>query len=168
MVSWGEFEEAAAPLAAIARRRFEEAGLVLLGTLRRGGTPRISPVEPLLFDGRLYLGMMWRSMKALDLRRDPRCVVHSIVTSTEATEGDVKVYGRAVEVDDDVERDGYGEALFARIGWRPTGDFHLFAVDIEEVGFFRVDQEEGGGVHRTWHWRRGQELGDLARRPGTA
>jgi hypothetical protein len=168
MVSWGAFEEAAPPLAAIARQRFEDAGLILLGTLRRSGGPRISPVEPLLLDGRLYLGMMWRSMKALDLRRDPRCVVHSIVTSAEATEGDVKVYGRAVEVDDPGERRRYGDALFARIGWRPSGDFHLFVVDVEEVGFFRVDKEDAGGVHRTWHWRAGQVLGELARRPGTA
>ena len=82
-------------------------------------------------------------MKALDLRRDPRCVVHSIVTGTAGTEGDVKVYGRAVEITgadpDERRRDRYGAALFARIGWRPTGDFHLFVVDIDEVGYFRVE-----------------------------
>ncbi|HEY7946266.1 MAG TPA: pyridoxamine 5'-phosphate oxidase family protein, partial [Acidimicrobiales bacterium] len=83
MVTWGQFEIAAGPLAAVARERFEGAGLVLVGTLRRRGWPRISPVEPLLLDGRLYLGMMWRSMKALDLERDPRCVVHSVVTNSD-------------------------------------------------------------------------------------
>jgi hypothetical protein len=43
--------------------------------------------------------MMWQSRKALDLLRDPRCVVHSTVTDRAGTEGDVKVYGRAVPVD---------------------------------------------------------------------
>jgi hypothetical protein len=163
MVSWGEFEAEAGPLAALARGRFEGAGLVLVGTLRRQGWPRISPVEPLLLDGRLYLGMMWRSMKALDLRRDPRCVVHSIVAGTEGTEGDVKVYGRGLESTDPDERRRYGDGLFARIGWRPPGDFHLFVVDIEEVGYFRVE----GAMHRVWHWRPGQALGQLESRPGS-
>ncbi len=164
MVTWAEFEAGAGPLAAIARERFEDAGLVLVGTLRRDGGPRISPVEPLLHDGRLYLGMMWRSMKALDLRRDPRCVLHSVVTGTEGTEGDVKVYGRAVETTDPDERDRYGAALFARIGWRPPGDFHLFLVEVEEVGYVRVE----GSAHRVWHWRPGQVLGELETRPGVS
>lgn len=169
MVTWGAFEEAAPPLAAIARARFEDPGLVLVGTLRRGGWPRISPVEPLILDGRLYLGMMWRSMKALDLRRDPRCVVHSVVSAggggevTEGSAGDVKVYGRGLETTDADELDRYGEALFARIGWRPAGEFHLFAVDIDEVGYFRVE----GTMHRVWHWRPGEILGPLETRPGT-
>jgi hypothetical protein len=163
MVTWGRFESDAGPLADMARARFEDDGLILLGTLRRGGGPRISPVEPLILDGSLYLGMMWRSMKALDLRRDERCVVHSIVTTTTGAEGDVKVYGRAVEITDDAERDRYGAALLAKIGWRPEGDFHLFALDIDEVGYFRVE----GTVHRVWHWRPGEILGQLETRPGT-
>lgn len=124
---------------------------------------RISPVEPLIVGRQLYLGMMWRSLKALDLQRDPRCVVHSLVTSNDGTEGDVKVYGRAVEIADPDERHRYGVALEAAIGWRPTGDFHLFTVDIDEIGYIRVD----GAVHRVWHWRPGQTLGPLRSRPGT-
>jgi hypothetical protein len=164
VVTWGEFEEAAGPLAAVARERFEGAGLVLVGTLRRGGWPRISPVEPLVLEGRLYLGMMWRSVKALDLQRDPRCVVHSVVSGKDGSDGDVKVYGRAVEISDGDERDRYGAGLFALIGWRPSGDFHLFAVDIEEVGYVRVE----GAMHRVWHWRPGEVLGPLESRPGSA
>jgi hypothetical protein len=164
MVTWGAFETEAGPLASVARERFEAAGLILLGTLRRQGGPRISPVEPLILGGRLYLGMMWRSMKALDLLRDGRCVVHSLVTGKEGSEGDVKVYGRATEILDPDERDRYGVALFALIGWRPTGDFHLFTLDIDEVGYFRVE----GNAHRVWHWRPGEVLGPLETRPGTS
>jgi len=163
VTTWGQFEADARPLAALARDRFDGAGLILLGTLRSGGGPRISPVEPLVFEDRLYLGMIWQSKKALDLQRDPRCVVHSIVTQTDGTDGDVKVYGRAVEISDPDERDRYGHALLARIGWRPSGDFHLFAVDIDEVGYIRVE----GSSHRVWHWRPGEVLGPLETRPGT-
>ena len=124
-------------------------GLVLVGTLRRNGWPRISPVEPLITGGSLYLGMMWQSQKALDLLADPRCVVHSVVTDKGGTEGDVKVYGRAVDIVDPDERERYGVALHDRIGWRPDEEFHLFAVDIDEVGFFQVVD----GEHEVHHWQ---------------
>ena len=148
MAGWSAFREGDPSFAELAERRFDRGGLVLVGTLRANGWPRISPVEPLIVDGGLYLGMMWQSRKALDLLRDPRCVVHSTVTDRAGTEGDVKVYGRAVPVDDAGTRERYCRALEARIGWRPEGDFHLFAVDITEVGYFVVAGE--GHVTRTW------------------
>ena len=161
-MTWDQFESQAGPLATIARSRFDETGLILLGSLRRDGGPRISPVEPLILDGTLYLGMIWRSKKALDLQRDPRCVIHSIVTRSDGTEGDIKVYGRALEMSGPEERERYCAALFDRIGWRPPGEFHLFTVLIEEVGYIRVE----GSVHRVWHWRPGQTLGELETHPG--
>ncbi len=148
MATWQEFREADRPFAELAEARIDGEGLVLVGTLRRNGWPRISPVEPLIVEGVLYLGMMWQSRKALDLLRDPRCVVHSVVRDKAGTEGDVKVYGRAVDVADADERQRYGRALEARIGWRPEGDYHLFAVDITEVGYFVVAGE--GHNTRTW------------------
>ena len=121
MVTWAAFQEQAGALGAFAGERVEGPGLVLVATLRRDGWPRISPVEPLLFDGRLYLGMMWRSTKALDLLRDPRVLVHSVVSRKDGSEGDVKVYGRALEVRDPDERERYCVALQEKIGWRPEG-----------------------------------------------
>ena len=96
--TWQEFAAQAPELAALGEAQFARTGLALVGTRRRDGWPRISPVEPFIVDGQLYLGMMWRSVKALDLLRDPRCVVHSTVSDREGTEGEFKVYGRAVEV----------------------------------------------------------------------
>jgi hypothetical protein len=149
MVTWGEFRGGDPVFAGRCEERVDGVGLVLVGTLRRNGWPRISPVEPLITDGSLYLGMMWQSKKALDLLADPRCVVHSTVTDKSGTEGDVKVYGRAVDIVDPDERERYGVALHDRIGWRPAGDFHLFAVDIDEVGFFQVVDD--GHEVRHWH-----------------
>ena len=81
-MTWAEFKAVAPELAAMGEAKFEETGLVLVGTLRKNGWPRISPVEPLIVEGRLYLGMMWRSRKALDLLRDPRCSIHSTVSKS--------------------------------------------------------------------------------------
>ena len=49
------------------------------------------------------------------------------MTDKGGSEGDVKLYGHAVDVDDPAERERYGAALQARIGWRPEGDYHLFS-----------------------------------------
>ncbi len=122
----------------------ERAGVVLLGTVRRDGAPRISPVEPLFADGELYLGMMPRSHKVADLRRDPRVSLHSPVADRTATE-ELKLHGRVREVLDEGERKAYCEGLFAKIGWSPESmDFALFALEIETAAHF--SQAEGNRV----------------------
>jgi len=132
---WDEFAREAPDLAKLGAERFEKAGLSLVGTLRADGSPRISPVEPQFADGELMLGMMWQSRKALDLLRDPRLVVHSVVSDREGTEGDFKIYGRALDVSEPERRSSYADALEARIDWRPPEPYHLFAVDIETAAF---------------------------------
>jgi hypothetical protein len=39
--------------------------------------------------------MLWQSKKATDLRRDPRILVHSVVTSRDGGEGEFKIRGTA-------------------------------------------------------------------------
>lgn len=58
VVNWAGFRKAAPKLAAAAQELFHKSGVVLLGTVRKNGSPRISPVEFLLLDGEIYLGMM--------------------------------------------------------------------------------------------------------------
>ena len=132
---WKEFVRAVPDLAKLGAERFEKTGLSLVGTLRADGSPRISAVEPTIVDGDLMLGMMWQSRKALDLLRDSRVVVHSVVCDREGTEGDFKLYGRTVDVSEPERRVRYADALEARIDWRPSEPYHLFAVDIESAGF---------------------------------
>ena len=79
---------------------------------------------------------------------DARCVVHTTVRSRDGSDGDVKAYGRAVEVTDPDERERYGVALDALIGWRPDGPFHLFTLDLTEVGYFA--SVDGAHDVRTW------------------
>jgi Pyridoxamine 5'-phosphate oxidase len=50
----------------------ERFGFVYLGTVRRDGAPRISPVEAHIVDGHLMLVMVAVSQTLRDLARDPR------------------------------------------------------------------------------------------------
>jgi hypothetical protein len=142
---WEEFAERCPELARLGEERLRARELCLVGTLRRGGYPRISPVEPDFVDGELMLGMMWRSPKALDLRRDPRCVVHSVVSDREGTEGDFKLYGRGVDVQEPDRRTRYRETVKARLDWAPDEpNYHLFAIDVESAGFVIFGGERYG------------------------
>lgn len=135
-MSWDAFESACPELATLARTRFEHDELVMLGTIRSDGSPRISPCEVDFAEGHLFLGMMWRSKKALDLRRDPRCVVHSVTCDRMGTNGDLKLYGRMANVQDPGLREAYRRTIKARIDWEPDEpEFHLFSLDVETAGF---------------------------------
>ena len=149
-MTWEEFKTAAPQLAALGEERFEATGLVLVGTLRKNGWPRISPVEPLFADGQLYLGMMWQSRKALDLKRDSRCTVHNTVANRDASEGEFKVYGRAVEVTDLEARRRYCDALYEKIGFNPDErEYHLFSIDVESAAFAVLEDDETW-VRKAW------------------
>ena len=152
-MKWSEFAATSPKLAALGEERMDEHGLILLGSLRRDGSPRISPVEPVLVDGELELGMIWQSKKALDLLRDPRCQVHTVITDRNGTEGEFKLWGRARDLGL-AERERYGLALHAKIGWRPKEPFHAFAIDVESAAYRRFDQ--GERVHALV-WKAGGE-----------
>jgi hypothetical protein len=142
-VRWTEFEAAQPKLARLGRDRLIRPGVVLVGTTRRDGTPRISPVEPLLLAGDLWLGMLWGSHKAADLVRDPRVLVHNIVTSPDGgVDGEFKLRGRGRDQPDVQPR--YAEAAAEQLGWRPVvGRFHLFSVDIASVAYLAYDHQTG-------------------------
>jgi hypothetical protein len=142
---WDEFAALCPELAQLGEERLRTRELCLVGTLRRNGWPRISPVEPDFAVGELMLGMMWRSPKAFDLLRDPRLVVHSVVSSRMGTDGDFKLYGRAVDVHEPERREAYRAAIKARLDWAPDEPhYHLFAVDIESAGFVIFGDERYG------------------------
>jgi hypothetical protein len=158
-VRWDAFEDACPEIAAVARERFTADEVVMLGTIRADGTPRLSPNELDLVEGRLCCGMMWRSRKALDLRRDPRLVVHSVPIGRMNPGGDIKLRGRAVDERDPELRAAYRKAIFDRIGWSPDEpEFHLYSLDVEEAVLIRFGEreillrwDEQGGFRRLRH-----------------
>jgi hypothetical protein len=150
---WEEFAAACPELASLGEERLRARELCLLGTLRKNGYPRISPVEPEFVDGDLMLGMMWQSPKALDLLRDPRCVVHSVVSNREGTEGDFKLYAEAHDVQEPASRQRYRETIKARIDWEPEEpNYHLFALDVDSAGFVVFGENRYG---LAWDRQRG-------------
>jgi hypothetical protein len=155
---WDEFEEACPPIATMARERFLKDDLVLVGTLRADGSPRISPNEPDFAAGRFFVSMMWRSRKALDLLRDPRIVVHSVTANREGADGDVKIYGRILDERDAEVREAFREAIRGRIDWAPDEpNFHCFSVDVQQAGYIRF-----GDDPRALAWDPAQGLRELA------
>ena len=131
-MKWGEFKKAATEIAKSAETLLDKTGVLILGSLRKDGSPRVSPVEFVFVDGDLQLGMMPRSFKVLDLRRDPRCSIHTTVTDRMSTDGEFKAHGRAVDIQDPKIRKRYCEALYEKIGWNPEGmDFGLFSIELE-------------------------------------
>jgi Pyridoxamine 5'-phosphate oxidase len=141
---WQDFAKACPELAGLGEERFTRHEVMLLGTLRKSGWPRITPVELDFVDGELMTGMMWQSPKALDLLRDPRYAAHSVVTNRSGAEGDFKLYGRARAIDDAATRAAYGAAIKERIDWEPTEPYHLFALDVDSAGFVIFGDERYG------------------------
>jgi hypothetical protein len=156
---WQEFAAEAPELARLGEERLRSRELCLVGTLRRNGWPRISPVEPEFVGDELMLGMMWQSPKARDLLRDPRIVVHSTLTDRHDLSGDFKLYGRASTVEDDERLAAHREAIRARIDWVPPDPYHVFAVEIESAAFVTFAEPryglvwEAGGAVRRWEQR---------------
>ena len=99
-------------LAGLFRERLDKTGLALIGTIRKDGTPRISRLEAGVFDRHLLLGGMWQSKKFLDLMRDPRCLVHTVVSNKGGPEGEAKLRGRVVEVTDPAMRERKAQRAF--------------------------------------------------------
>jgi hypothetical protein len=68
---------------------------------------------------------------------DDRVLVHSIVTRPDGDEGEIKIRGRAVPVDDPELRLRYCNAVQS-LGWRPVEPyFHLFVVDTADATCIR-------------------------------
>ena len=149
-VIWGQFEAAAPEMAASGRAQFEQSGVVLIGTIRKDGSPRISCVEPCILDGVFYLGMMWQSRKALDLLQDSRIVVHNTIYTSTGDEVEFSLRGRAIDIRDLEVRRRYASE---RTHWQEP-NFHLFSLNIESASLV----EYGRGEQSVKVWPLGREF----------
>ncbi len=147
---WRDFHEAMPELAQLVEEEFERTGVILVGTIRRDGSPRISPVEPVLAYGQLLLGMMWRSQKALDLLRDPRCALHSAITNPDGAEPEVKLRGRVMDAQDPELREQYHHVFRERWNLRPPASVHVFSLEIESVSVIAYDLANGEMLVKLW------------------
>jgi hypothetical protein len=130
MATWQEFVDEAPRIAEIFQRRHAAAGnLCLLGTVRADGSPRISPIEPRVFEGRLLLVGMPHTTKFRDLVRDPRFCLHTATVDPHVTEGDVKLFGTVRHDPDRALHQRFAEMLFTESGFDLRGqEFDPFYV----------------------------------------
>jgi hypothetical protein len=135
VVSWQEFEQEAPELATAVHARLTATLHAVLGTLRADGAPRLTGLEAPIRDGELWLAMMPDSRKADDLRRDPRFSLHS-APDVSMVDGDAKVGGRAVLVEDEPTRRRFAGALPQE---PPEGGFTLFRADLTDASLARVE-----------------------------
>jgi len=156
-MNWHGFKSAAPLIGELAQRAFADQHLAILGTLRRDGWPRISPCEVYFVGDEMLLGMMPRSAKVLDLWRDARITVVNGQEKREPKLGDVKLYGTAIEITDNDQRERFADAQEAVIDWRPPADIPIFAVDIEHASYISFGKE-----HRLLIWTPGS--GEVAQR----
>jgi hypothetical protein len=147
---WSEIAARQAVLGDIAHDKLIRPGAVLVGTVTRAGSARISGAEPLIMDGELWLSMMQTSMKARDLRRDPRIQLHSLISGPEPAP-ELKVRGAVVEETSRDVQELYAAAAEAGLGWRPVvGEFTLFRVDVRDVTYIGFDSETGAQHVARW------------------
>ncbi|MDQ2722644.1 MAG: pyridoxamine 5'-phosphate oxidase family protein [Actinomycetota bacterium] len=141
MTTWRQFTEGAPRIAAIFARRHVAAGsLCMLATLRSDGSPRISPMEPRVFEDQLWLVGMPDTTKFRDLERDPRFCLHTATIDTEVKDGDAKLWGVVNDVQDKSLHQRFVEALFAETGFDLRGqEFdHFYAADLSGASAVEV------------------------------
>jgi hypothetical protein len=144
MASWEEILAEEPPFAHAVAACFAVRKHCTVATLRSDGSPRISGIEVEFAGGQLWLGMMPASVKAVDLRRDPRLALHSPTVDPSDDDpsgwgGEAKIAGKAVEVTDPTRID------------QP----HRFRIDITEVVLTRVGRPANHLVIESWHPGRG-------------
>jgi hypothetical protein len=98
MVRWADFEAAAPEPAAQGRELIDRFRFVLVGTIRRDGTPRISPAEVRIVHDHLMLVMIPGTLKVRDLLRDPRILLNSPITHPDDPNAEFKLRGCVVEI----------------------------------------------------------------------
>ncbi|MEH0576310.1 MULTISPECIES: pyridoxamine 5'-phosphate oxidase family protein [Streptomyces] len=126
--NWAAFAAAEPALAKVAEDRFGAFTHHVLATLRKDGSPRTTGIEVRFLGGELWLGMMPGSLKALDLRRDPRFALQANPgEGTGMGGGDVRIVGRGVEVVDGAAKAAYVKEV------EPPEPFHLFRTELTEV-----------------------------------
>ena len=155
MAGWDQIVREAPELAAAVQARFDANRHKVLGTLRADGSPRLSGIEVTFRDGDLWLGMMPDSLKALDLRRDPRLALHSATVDPELVEGDARISGLAVEATDAGAMTALVEGDARHEDGAPAG--HVFRVDVTELMLIKIGVPADHLVIETWHEGRGVE-----------
>lgn len=162
MTDWTEFASEAPRIAEVFVRRHKATGnLCFLATLRSDGSPRISPMEPRIFEGRLVLIGMPNTTKFRDLTRDSRFSLHTATVDTNVGDGDAKVWGEARNVQNHDFHARFAEDLFQESGFdlRTQRFDPFFVADL--TGASSVEFIDGQLTITTWKPGEGERSAPL-------
>lgn len=156
MFAWSEFCSAAPLISTIFERRHAATGqLCLLGTIRADGSPRVSPMEPVLFEDALWIVGMPHTRKFDDLASDPRFCLHTATVDTMVGDGDAKLFGTVTDVGDLELQRRFADDLFERTGFDIRGETfdHFYRADITSASAVEVIDD-----HMDVHiWKAGEQ-----------
>jgi hypothetical protein len=151
MVNWSEFAAEAPHISEIFVRRHGDAqNLCLMATTRSDGYPRISPLEPRIIEPELVMVGMPGTSKYKDLDRDPRLCLHTATVDPLLADGDVKIWAKAVHLEDEAIHKRFADDLFEASGFDVRGEkFDPFYVaDIN--GASSIELEDNQLVITIW------------------
>ena len=145
MATWAQFATAEPELAAYGWELLRaDQGYAYLATVCRAGGPRVHPVVPFIAEGRLLISIVAASPKVVDLRGQPRYMLHATVGDNDT---EFAVRGRAHEIVDLTQSQSLREQQELN-DVEILGDSVLFALDIDRVDAAIWDD---GPPHRqTW------------------
>ncbi|TCJ93151.1 pyridoxamine 5'-phosphate oxidase family protein [Nocardia alba] len=144
MTTWSQFTEEAPSIAAVFQRRHQATGkLCMLATLRADGSPRISPIEPMVFEDMLVLAGMPNTRKFDDLARDPRFCLHTATVDTRVSDGDAKLFGTVTDLQDETVHARFAQKLFDDSGFDIRGERfdHFYVADLTGASTVEVDDD---------------------------
>lgn len=145
MVTWSEFADEAPRIAEVFIRRHAATGnLCLLATLRSDGYPRISPIEPGIFEGQLLLVGMPNTTKFRDLGRDPRFCLHTATVDTQVSDGDAKLWGDARNLPDPDLHQRFATDLFEKTGMDLRGEVFdpFYVADLTGASSVAIEDDQ--------------------------
>ncbi|MFD8102445.1 pyridoxamine 5'-phosphate oxidase family protein [Nocardia fluminea] len=144
MTTWSQFTEEAPSIAALFQRRHQATGtLCMLGTVRADGSPRISPIEPMIFEDMLVLAGMPNTRKFDDLARDPRFCLHTATVDTMVSDGDAKLFGTVTDLQDETVHARFAQKLFDDSGFDIRGEKfdHFYVADLTGASTVEINDD---------------------------
>lgn len=159
MVTWSEFTTDAPRISDVFVRRHTAAGnLCMLATLRADGSPRISPMEPRIFEDHLVLVGMPGTTKFRDLGRDPRFCLHTATVDPHVSDGDAKLWGDAANLQDAELHQRFAANLFDETGMDLRGQVFdpFYVADLTSASSLAI--EDGRLAITIWRPGEGERV----------
>ncbi len=155
-MNWSEFLAESPQLPVTIRSRFESQLHHIIATLTADGSPRASGTEVRWWENDLWLGSMPGSRKSSDLIGDGRYSLHSHPDTPELLDGDAKVAGSAVHVDEASVREEYSTF----IGYPSTDPYDLFRLTISSASLVKMSEDKTHLVITSWSEASGNQVSE--------